>query len=159
MASVVTSAPHQFQPIKQERNGRDFVGHVVDGLLTEDNALTGCPGGDQMQRLATVAARMGSPRGLTVDGDDVRRVIAQRLDPVVEAGLEQLSIEPVDYVVERVVGRQATFVGQETPQEIEPLVAPQPDFHEILHTRQFGAKHQQQYFRQRIHNPPMLARV
>jgi hypothetical protein len=38
---------------------------------------------------------MGSPRGLTVDGDDVGRAVAQRLDPVGKAGLEQFRIEPV----------------------------------------------------------------
>jgi hypothetical protein len=44
--------PGQFQPLKQERNGDDLVGLLVDGLLTEDDALTGRPGGDQMQRLS-----------------------------------------------------------------------------------------------------------
>jgi hypothetical protein len=76
------------QLLEQERNGDDLVGLVVDGLLTEDEALTGRPGGDQMQRLPTFTARMGSPRGLTVDGDDVGRAVAQRLDPVGKAGLE-----------------------------------------------------------------------
>jgi hypothetical protein len=60
-----------------------------------------------------------TPRGLTVDGDDVGRAVAQRLDPVGKAGLEQFRIEPVDYIVERVVGRQAPLVGQEAPQEVE----------------------------------------
>jgi hypothetical protein len=77
-----------------------------------------------MQRLATFTARMCSPRGLAVDGDDVGRAIAQRLDPV---GEEQLYLAPVDHVIERVVGRKAALVRLvrlETPQEIEPLFAP-----------------------------------
>ena len=53
--------PRQFQPLEQQRNGDDFVGLVVDGLLPEDKALTGRPGGDQMQRPATFIARMSSP--------------------------------------------------------------------------------------------------
>jgi hypothetical protein len=55
----------------------DLFGLVADGLLTEHEALTRRPSGDQMQRLATLAARMGSPRGFAVDGDDVGHAIAQ----------------------------------------------------------------------------------
>ena len=86
-------------------------------------------------------------------------MIAQRLDPVGKAGLEQLRVEPIDHVVEGVVGRQAALVGQETPQEIEPLLAPQPDFYEILHAGQCGAENEQEYFGQRIQHTPVLARI
>jgi hypothetical protein len=102
---------------------------------------------------------MSSPRGLAVDGDDVGRTLAQGLDPVGEAGLEQFRVESVDDIVERVVGREAALVGQEAPQEIEPLFTPQPDFYEILHARQRRAKHKQQYLGQRIQHPPALPRV
>jgi hypothetical protein len=112
-----------------------------------------------MQRLATLAARMGPPRCLAVDGDDVGRMLAQGFDPVGKARLEEFRVEPVDHVIERVVGRDAALVGQEPPQEIEPLFAPQPDLHEILHARQRGAQHKQQNLRQRIEHTPTLARV
>ncbi len=44
------------------------------------------------------------------------------------------------------MGRQATLVGQKTPQEIEPLLAPHPDFDEVLHPAQRRAQHEQQDF-------------
>ena len=113
-----------------------------------------------MQRLAALAGAHGFAarscrRWRSMSGS----LLAQRLDPAGEAGLEQLRVERVDHVVERVVGRNAALVGQETPQEVEPLFAPQPDLDEILHARQRGAEHQQQYLRQRIQDPPALAGV
>src|SRR6202023_3575177 len=54
----------QLEPLKQERNGGDLIGLVVDGLLAEHKALPGRPGGDQMQRLAPFAAGVGSSRRL-----------------------------------------------------------------------------------------------
>ena len=84
--------PGQFQPFEQQRNGDDLVGLLVNGLLTEDKALTSRPGGHQMQWLATFTTRMASPRCLAVDGNDVGRTLAQRLDPVSKAGLEQFRV-------------------------------------------------------------------
>ena len=133
----------QFQPFQQKRNSDDLIGLFIDRLLTKDKALTGCPGGDQMQRLAAPAPPMGPPRCLAINGNDVGRMLVQGFDPVGKAGLEQLRVEPVDHVIERVVGRDAALVGQETSQKIKPLFAPQLDFHEILHARQRGAKHKQ----------------
>ena len=116
-------------------------------------AETRCSGSRPLRR-AWVA-----PRGLAVDGDDVGLIARATSRPSCEAGLEQLGIEPVDHVVERVVSRDAVLIGQEPPQEIEPLFAPQADLHKILHAAKRGAKHQQQDLRQRIQNPPALPRV
>ena len=77
-----------------------------------------------MQRLAALSPRMAAPRGLAVDGDDVGVAVAQALDPGRETAIEQLGVERVDHVVERVVGRQPALVRQETPQKIQPLLAP-----------------------------------
>jgi hypothetical protein len=46
------------------------------------------------------------------ENDDVRGGIAQGPDPIGKAGPEQVGIEPVDHVVERVMGLQATIIGQ-----------------------------------------------
>jgi hypothetical protein len=46
------------------------------------------------------------------ENDDVRGGIAQGPDPIGKAGPEQVGIEPVDHVVERVMGLQATLIGQ-----------------------------------------------
>ena len=75
------------------------------------------------------------------------------------AGLEEVCVQRVDDVVERVVGRQTAFVGQEAAQEVQALLAPRPDLHEVVHAAQRGAQHQQQGLGQRIHDPPMLAWV
>ncbi len=74
----------QIEPFEQQRNGDDFVGFLVNGLLDEDEALTGRPCRVQRRRFATLAARVGSLRCLGVDGDDVRRALAQRFDPARE---------------------------------------------------------------------------
>jgi hypothetical protein len=68
-----------------------------------------------------VEAHDAAPSEIILDLD------AQRLESIGETGLEEFRVEPVDHVVERVVGRKATLTGQETTQEIEPLFAPQPD--------------------------------
>ena len=53
------------------------------------------------------------------------RRVAQALDPGQETGLEQVRVERVDHVVERVVRRDPALVGQEPAQKIKPLLTPQ----------------------------------
>jgi hypothetical protein len=48
---------------------------------------------------------------LSIEEND-RGGIAQGPDPIGKAGPEQVGIEPVDHVVERVMGLQATLIGQ-----------------------------------------------
>ena len=70
-------------------------------------------GGDQMQRRASLGPRMAAPRGLAVDGDDVRLGLAQLRHPGHEAGFEQSRVEGVDDVAQRVVAGNTVLVGQE----------------------------------------------
>jgi hypothetical protein len=80
-ARIVRRAPG-FLPCDRRSHDRNLAGlgagRVVDGLRTEHQALMRRSGGDQMQRPATLAGRMGLSRGIAVDGDDVGRAIAQR---------------------------------------------------------------------------------
>lgn len=63
----------QFEAFEQERDGGDLVGFDVGGLLAEHEALAGRPGGDEMRRLAALAAGMRAARSLAIDGDDIGR--------------------------------------------------------------------------------------
>ena len=83
---------------------------------------------------------MAAARRLAVDGDDVRITIAQGLDPGGETGLEQIGIERIDHVIQRVMRRQAALKGQEPPKKTKPLVAPKPDLDKILHAAERRAK-------------------
>lgn len=79
------------------------------------------------------------------------------LNPACEAGLEEFRVERVDDVVERVVRRNASLVGQETAQKIEP--APEPGFDEIIHAAQRRAQYHKQDFRKWVDDPPTLAGI
>ncbi len=112
-----------------------------------------------MQRLASLGTRMAAPRGLAIDGDDLGIAVAQGLDPACEASLEEVGIERVDHVVERVVRRDAALVGQETAQKVEALLTPQLRLDEIVHAAQRRAQHHKQDFRQRVGDTPTLAGI
>ncbi len=107
-----------------------------------------------MQRV--VFATPCPTRGLAVDGNDVGFVLAQALDPGGEAGAEEVGVERIDDVVERVVRRDAVAERQQAAQEGELLPAPQPDFDEVLGAGQRRAQHQQHDLRQRVEH---LARL
>jgi hypothetical protein len=96
------------------------------------------------------------PKG---DGDNLRVAVAQGFHPIGEAGLEQVRVEPVDHVVEGVMGGNAPLVGQETAQERQPLLPPQLRLHEVVHAAQRCAKDQKQDLTQGIDYPPLLTRV
>lgn len=149
----------QFEPLQKQRDRGDLVGLVLGRLLAEDKALAGRPGGDHMQRLPAGTAGMAAARGLAVDGDNVGVAIPQRLDPGRKAGLEQLRVECVHHVVERVVRWQPTLVGQEAAQKIQPLLTPEPDFNEILHPAQRRRQYQKHDLRQRVDHAPALTRI
>ena len=68
-----------------------------------------------MQGRATLAAIVGSPRGLAVYGDDVGQFVAQALHPAGEAGLKELRIQRVDDVVEGVVRGKTALERVKTP--------------------------------------------
>ena len=71
----------QLQSFEQQPNSDDFIGLLIDRLLRQNQTLTGGPGADHVQRLAALGARVGSSRGLAVDGDDGGRALAQAGDP------------------------------------------------------------------------------
>lgn len=112
-----------------------------------------------MQGRAAFAAGMAAARGLAVDGDQLRLVGAQSVNPSHEAVLEQRGVERVEHAVERVVRGNAVGERQKTAQEIQPLLAPGPDLHKIVRTRQGGGQHQKQNLRQGIEHLGNLARV
>ena len=112
-----------------------------------------------MQGGPALGLGVAAPGGLAVDGDEVGLGLAQAVDPGGEAGLEEVGVERVDDVVQGVVRRQAPRIGQETTQEAQALLAPQPDLDEIVHAAQRGAQDQQQDLRKRVDHPPLLARI
>jgi len=91
----------QCQALQKERNGRDLIGLGLTCLLPEHQALAAGPCRDQVQRPTVLAAVVSAPRGLAVDGDDLRRGggrsgLAQVFDPGGEALCEQRAVDGVD---------------------------------------------------------------
>ena len=149
----------QGQALQQQRDGGDLVRLVADRLLAQHQTLAAGPGGDQMQRLTPLGAGMAAPGGLAVDGDGVGGAIAQIRHPGGKAGLEQLRVEPVHHVVQGVVRGYAALVGQEAAQEVDALLAPQLDLHEILHAAERRTEHHEQDLLKRVQHSPRLAWV
>src|SRR5215211_9042002 len=98
--------------LEQQRDGGDLIRLGVGGFLPEHQALTGRPGGDEMQRLAALAAVVRAPRSLAVDGDNIGLGVAQLVDPGHKAGLEERGVERVDDVVKGIMGGKAIVERQ-----------------------------------------------
>lgn len=105
----------EFESLQEARDGGDLVGLGVCGLLAEHEALAGSPGRDRVQRCMALATGMAAAGGLAIDRDDVRRAVAQDLDPSGEAGLEQVGIQRFDHVVEGIVSRQGVRIFAKMP--------------------------------------------
>src|SRR3954470_11914253 len=147
------------QPLQEQRDGGDLVRLATHRLLPEHQALAGRPGGDEVQGIAALAPRVGAPRGLAVDRDEVRLGLAQAFDPRREAGLEQLGVERGDHLAQRVVARHPVLAGQEATEEGEVLVAPERDLDDVIGPRQGGAQQQEEDLRQRVEHLGLLPRV
>lgn len=130
----------EFEPLQEAGDGGDLVALVGDRLPAEHEALTGGPGRDGVQGGAPCGPGVAAPGGLAVDGDEIGLGLAQAFDPRREAGLEEVGVERLDDVVEGVVGGQTEGVGQESAQEAQALLAPEPDLDEVVHAAQRGAQ-------------------
>jgi len=53
---------------------------------------------------------MASSRCLAIDCNDVGFAIPQCLDPAHETGFEELAVERIDHIIERVMGRKAALI-------------------------------------------------
>lgn len=149
----------QRQPLEQQRDGDDLVRLAGHCLLAQHQALAGRPRRDQVQRAATLGARMCPSRGLAVDGDNVRLTLPKLVDPADEARLEQCRIEGVDQIVQRVVRGDAALERREATEKVQVLPAPVLDLDEVVGAGKRGTQHQQQDLRQRIDHLPGLTRV
>src|SRR4051794_2281707 len=159
MASSVTRAPVRAR--RSSSSGMAVISFDLasGGFLPEHQALTGRPGGDEMQRLAALAAVVRAPRSLAVDGDNIGLGVAQILDPGHKAGFEERGVERVDDVVEGIVGGKAIFERQKPAQEVQVLHTPEPGFNEVLRARQRCAEYEEHDLRERVDDLPDLARV
>jgi hypothetical protein len=125
------------QAVEQLGNGGDLVGLGMAGLLTQHQTLTAGPGRHHVQRAPIARAIVRAPRGLAVDRHhlralDLRLVPAKAVHPLGEALGEEVAIQGVDHVVERVVTGNATSEGQEAAKEGLLRHRPPPDLHEVL---------------------------
>ena len=117
-----------------------------------------------MKRPALLGMIVAAPRSLAINGDDlgfgeIRRNAPQILDPGAEALGEQVTVDGIDQVVERVVARDTGLIRQKVPKKWEVDPAPAMDLNEILRASQRAAQHHQQDLRQGIQHLPGLARV
>ncbi len=107
------------QALEQQRDGRDLIGLGLARLLAQHEALAAGPCRNHVERPAVLAAVMGAPRSLTVDGDDLgrgergRHRLAQAFDPGGETLCEERAVDGIHDVVEGVMAGNARFVGQQ----------------------------------------------
>ena len=106
------------QLLQKQRDGGDLVRLATHRLLPEHQALAGRQA-ETRCRDRGLAPRVGAPRGLAVDRDEVRLGLAQAFDPRREAGLERLGVERGDHLAQRVVARHPVLAGQEATEEGE----------------------------------------
>src|ERR1700739_2729826 len=109
-----------------------------------------------MQGLEPLAAVVGAPRRLAVDGDEVVPARPQRGDPAVEAAAEQHRIDAIDQAAQPALAGNAKMELREAAQKIEMMLTPGDDIVEVVARREGGAGHQQQYLFERIHDPARL---
>lgn len=83
--------------LKQERNGRDFVGFFLGGDLSQGDAFLAGPGADDMQGAESIGGIMRTAASLAVDGDEpigLGVVGGNGIgDPVLKATLEGLRLQ------------------------------------------------------------------
>jgi hypothetical protein len=102
---------------------------------------------------------VAAPRGLAVERDEGRRVVAHRASPIHETGREEFGVDAVHQDVEPATARHAVVEGQKAAQKFKMHLAPGGDVIEIVAGRDRPADHQQQHFAQRMRHPPLLARI
>ena len=97
---------------KQPRHGDDLVRFVADRQLSQDQALIGRPGADQMQRRARRGPIEGAPEGLAVDRDNPLTGLGKALHEAEEPSVEAIRIEQPEHPREGVVARNAVLQRQ-----------------------------------------------
>src|SRR3954451_18483543 len=126
MASMVTMAPAS----SSRRSSSGMA--IISSDFSETRLLpsTSCWPAAQAETVCSGPRpldRAWLPRGLAVDCDHIRPRYAQSLDPVAEAGFEQVRVDGDDHLAQRVVAREAARRA-ETAQEGQVLLAPQRQF-------------------------------
>jgi hypothetical protein len=147
------------QALQEQRDRGGFVRLLLDRLLAEHELLAGRKGRDQMQRGLARGPVVAAPRGLTVQRDELRRILAQRARPGHEAGREQLGVDAVHQDIEPTPAGQAMVKRQKTAQKVQMSLAPGGNVIEIIARRNRPADNKQQDLRQGMGHPPLLARV
>jgi len=140
--------------IEEIRDGGDLVGLFRHAELRQDQSCRGRVCTERVQGFEPLAAVVGAPCGLAVDGDEVVPVRPQRRHPTRKAACEQDRIDPIDELAHPTLTRNAVMEFRKGAQEIEVLPAPSANVFEIVATGDRRTDDQQHHLLERIHHPP-----
>src|SRR3984893_13801354 len=118
--------------IEEIRDGGDLVGLFRHAELRQDQPCRGRVSAERVQGFEPLAAVVGAPRGLAVDGDEVVPVRPQRRHPTCKAASEQDRIDPIDQLAQPALARNTVMKLREPAQEIEVVPAPGTHVVEIV---------------------------
>jgi hypothetical protein len=102
---------------------------------------------------------MGAARRLAVDGDQIVPAGPEFLDPALKTTAEQLRVEPVDERLQPADAWDPMMKRRETAQKIQVMFTPCNDVVKVVTPGKGGACQKEQYFSQRIGNPPGLSSI
>src|ERR1035441_8369915 len=121
---MVTSAPSSCLASASWSSRSGMAGLFGNRELGQGQAGVGGVGAERMQGLEALAAVVGAPRRLAVDGDEVVAIRPKRGDPAFETAAEEDGIDAVDE------GSQPAFAGnakvelRKTPEKAEMVLTP-----------------------------------
>jgi hypothetical protein len=147
------------QRVEQHRNGRQFVGLLGAGLLSQRQPRPHRKGADQMQGL--LAGRLAAPARLAVNGHDtVRRQAGQHTaHPAAETVLDGPSVQQAKQAAQGVVRGNAAFQLQEAAQPIDALVTAGLDADELIDASEHRTGGHHQHLHQIVFSAPRHPRV
>ena len=102
---------------------------------------------------------MGAARSLAVNRDNVGFGLAQPVDPGGEGGGEQIAVQRIHHVVQRVMRGDAAFERQHPAQEPQLFQAPEPRLDKVFGPGEGRTQDQKHDFRQWIQHLAKLAGV
>ena len=147
------------EPGEQRRDGGELVRLVRHRLLRQHQAGGGGEGGDEVERPCARAAVMAAARGLAVDRHQIGLLRPGFPHPVGEGRGEQRRVDAVHQDGEPALAWNAMLVGEVLAEKAEMRRAPGGDVFVVVAIGDATADHQKENLRQRMQDPPHVARV
>ena len=163
MASMETMAPFRpfSAPSRASSGGMAASSFALSATAScaEHQAGGGGEGGDEVERPCARAAVMAAARGLAVDRHQTGLLRPGFPHPVGEGRGEQRRVDAVHQDGEPALAWNAMLVGEVLAEKAEMRRAPGGDVFVVVAIGDTAADHQKENLRQRMQDPPHVARV